>query len=99
MRGTISLKYEMRAIRMVQYNPVSLSLSLRRGDGGALRGDASPVDTHLFLHGGEPDHVMHHVMQKPLVMGGRRATCAPRRRRRWRPSVELRFNGQSLALE
>lgn len=60
------LKYKVRAIRVVQYNPYRLAGSAAAG---TLTGHAGPVDTHLFLHGEEPDE----VMQKLLGMGAQ--TC------------------------
>jgi hypothetical protein len=58
------LKYRVRAIRLVQLNPFGLA-----SNGAALTGEAGPVDTHLFLHGDEPDD----VMQRLLAMGAN--TC------------------------
>jgi hypothetical protein len=66
LRYTEYLKYRVRAIRVVQYNPFRLTGSAEDGN---LAGQADPVDTHLFLHGDEPDE----VMQKLLVMGAQ--TC------------------------
>jgi len=58
------LKYRVRAIRLVQRNPFALALN-----GTSAVGEAGPVDTHLFLHGEEPDD----VMQRLLAMGAN--TC------------------------
>ena len=58
------LKYRVRAIRLVQLNPFALALN-----GTSAVGEAGPVDTHLFLHGEEPDD----VMQRLLAMGAN--TC------------------------
>ncbi len=58
------LKYRVRAIRLVQLNPFALNAR-----GSVLVGEAGPVDTHLFLHGEEPDE----VMQRLLAMGAN--TC------------------------
>lgn len=66
LRYTEYLKYKVRAIRAVQYSPYRLAGSAAEGN---LVGVAGPVDTHLFLHGDEPDE----VMQKLLVMGAQ--TC------------------------
>lgn len=49
--------HEVRAIRLVQTLPFTLA-----GD-GALRGGAGPVDTHVFLHGEEPDEVMQSLLE------------------------------------
>jgi len=51
------LKYRVRAIRLVQLNPFGLA-----SNGAALTGEAGPVDTHLFLHGEEPDDVMQRLL-------------------------------------
>jgi hypothetical protein len=66
LRYTEYLKYRVRAIRVVQYNPYRLSGA---AEDWSLAGEAGPVDTHLFLHGEEPDE----VMQRLLVMGAQ--TC------------------------
>ncbi len=58
------LKYRVRAIRLVQLSPFALA-----ANGAATTGEAGPVDTHLFLHGDEPDE----VMQRLLAMGAN--TC------------------------
>ena len=59
------LKYKVRAIRMVQFNPFERFADAQ----GNLVARALPVDTHLFLHGEESDE----VMQKLLAMGAN--TC------------------------
>lgn len=59
------LKYKVRAIRMVQFNPFERCADAQ----GHLVARALPVDTHLFLHGEESDE----VMQKLLAMGAN--TC------------------------
>lgn len=59
------LKYKVRAIRMVQFNPFERIEDSQ----GHLVTRALPVDTHLFLHGEESDE----VMQKLLAMGAN--TC------------------------
>lgn len=84
------LKYKVRAIRMVQFNPFSLRLA----DDGALGADVGPVDTHLFLHGDESDE----VMQKLLVMGAQTCYLHAALKAALPPVVELRFNGQPLAI-
>lgn len=82
------LKYKVRAIRMVQYN----AFGLRRGDDGALHGDVGPVDTHLFLHGDEPDE----VMQRLLVMGAQTCYLHAALKAALAPQVEVRYNGMAL---
>lgn len=52
------LKYKVRAIRLVQFNP----FALQTGPGHQLAGEAFPVDTHLFLHGDEDDAVMQRLL-------------------------------------
>ncbi|MFZ9811635.1 MAG: hypothetical protein ACO3DD_00945 [Burkholderiaceae bacterium] len=52
------LKYKVRAIRLVQFNPFGLQV----GAEGSLDGQALPVDTHLFLHGAEYDTVMQRLL-------------------------------------
>ena len=52
------LKYKVRAIRLVQFNPFGLQV----GAEGSLDGQALPVDTHLFLHGEEDDTVMQRLL-------------------------------------
>lgn len=85
------LKYKVRGIRMVQYNP----FSVRRDEQGALHGDVGPVDTHLFLHGDEPDE----VMQKLLVMGAQTCYLHAALKAALPPVVELTFNGHALAMD
>lgn len=50
--------HRVRAIRLVQTLPFTLAL-----DAGALRGAAEPADTHVFLHGEEPDEVMQTLLE------------------------------------
>lgn len=52
------LKYKVRAIRLVQFNPFGLHSNAH----GGLAAQASPVDTHLFLHGEEDDTVMQRLL-------------------------------------
>lgn len=82
------LKYKVRAIRMVQYSP----FALRYSAGGLPAGAAGPVDTHLFLHGDEPDE----VMQRLLVMGAQTCYLHAALKSRLAPLVELRYNGAEL---
>lgn len=52
-------KYDVRAIRLVQYSPYSLEGAVARH---ALRGHAGPVDTHLFLQGTTSDETMQELL-------------------------------------
>lgn len=85
------LKYKVRAIRMVQYN----AFSVRRDAGGALQGDVGPVDTHLFLHGDEPDD----VMQKLLVMGAQTCYLHAALKAALPPVLHVQYNGQLLDMQ
>lgn len=89
LRYTEYLKYKVRAIRVVQYNPYALT---GRAEDLSLAGAAGPVDTHLFLHGDEPDE----VMQKLLVMGAQ--TCYLHAALRSALEPEIALNGESLAV-
>lgn len=53
-------EHRVRAVRMVQTLPFTLS-----GDGtaGTLTGGVEPVDTHVYLHGEEPDAVMQNLLE------------------------------------
>lgn len=82
------LKYRVRAIRMVQYNP----FALHAGPGGSQIGAAGPVDTHLFLHGDEPDE----VMQRLLVMGAQTCYLHAALKAALAPQVEVRYKGAPL---
>ncbi len=52
------LKYKVRAIRLVQFNPFALAA----GPDGLVAAKALPVDTHLFLHAEEDDAVMQRLL-------------------------------------
>ena len=82
------LKYKVRAIRMVQYTPFGLEMSAS----GSPVGSAGVVDTHLFLHGDEPDE----VMQRLLVMGARTCYLHAALHGALPPQVEASFNGAPL---
>ena len=90
LRYTEYLKYKVRAIRLVQYNPFELSAA---GD-GSLVGGAGPADTHLFLHGDEPDE----VMQRLLVMGAQTCYLHAALRASLPPVVSAELNGSPLPL-
>lgn len=51
-------KHNVRAIRMVQTLPFTLS-----GSGAAPAGGAEAVDTHVYLHADEPDEVMQNLLE------------------------------------
>ena len=91
LRYSEYLKYKVRAIRVVQFNPYSLA---SRPD-GALAGAAAPVDTHLFLHGDEPDE----VMQRLLVMGAQTCYLHAALKSALPPVVSATLNGQPLPLD
>lgn len=82
------LKYKVRAIRIVQYNP----FTLQAGADGAEIGGVGPVDTHLFLHGDEPDE----VMQRLLVMGAQTCYLHAALKAALPPRLEMHYNGASL---
>ena len=85
------LKYRVRAIRVVQYAPYRVE---DRG-GAMLGGGAGPVDTHLFLHGDEPDD----VMQKLLVVGARTCYLHAALGTAMPPQVALTLNGRVVAVD
>lgn len=91
LRYSEYLKYKVRAIRLVQFNPYSLQSRA----GGGLSGAAAPVDTHLFLHGDEPDE----VMQRLLVMGAQTCYLHAALKSALPPVVSATLNGQPLSLE
>ena len=84
------LKYKVRAIRMVQYSPFGAHQS---ADGTQV-GTVGPFDTHLFLHGDEPDA----VMQRLLVMGARTCYLHAALHAALPPQVEAQLNGVPLEL-
>ncbi|MFM1880236.1 MAG: hypothetical protein RLZZ344_470 [Pseudomonadota bacterium] len=80
------LKYKVRAIRMVQFNPFERSIDAQ----GLSVGRALPVDTHLFLHGEESDE----VMQKLLAMGANTCYLHAALKSALSPRVTLVHQGQ-----
>lgn len=82
------LKYKIRAIRIVQYSP----FTLQADTSGSEVGGAGSVDTHLFLHGDEPDE----VMQRLLVMGAQTCYLHAALKAALPPKVEVRYNGALL---
>jgi uncharacterized OsmC-like protein len=81
------LKYRVRAIRMVQLTPFALDA----GPEG-LVGRAEPVETHLFLHGEEPDE----VMQRLLEMGANTCYLHAALGARLPPQVALAPDGEAV---
>jgi hypothetical protein len=88
LRYSEYLKYKVRAIRLVQYSPFSTVL-----ENGMLVGKAGPFDTHLFLHGEEPDS----VMQKLLVMAARTCYLHAALRSTLPPILTIEHNGVLVA--
>ena len=84
------LKYKIRAIRLVQYSPFG---SVASPSGNQI-GTAGPFDTHLFLHGDEPDD----VMQRLLAMAARTCYLHAALHAALPPNVEARLNGVPLEL-
>ena len=90
LRYSEYLKYKVRAIRLVQYSPFGAHQS---ADGTQV-GAVGPFDTHLFLHGDEPDA----VMQRLLVMGARTCYLHAALHAALPPQVEAQLNGIPLEL-
>ena len=58
-------KYQIRAVRIVQYWPMQLVSGADGTDGtpsGTLTGTTGNLDTHVFLHGEESDENMGHLL-------------------------------------
>ena len=51
-------KYQIRAVRLVQYWPMAQTL----GASGSLAASSGNLDTHVFLHGDETDENMGHLL-------------------------------------
>lgn len=79
-------KYDVRAIRLVQYNPYALEAAPALP---APQGVAGPVDTHLFLHGTAPDE----VMQELLLYSARTCFLHAALGSAFEPVVTLSLNG------
>jgi hypothetical protein len=58
LRYTDYRKYNIRAVRLVQFWPMALN----DASGGAVAGASGPLDTHVFLHGEESDENMGHLL-------------------------------------
>ena len=81
-------KYQIRAVRLVQYWPMAQTL----GVGGSLAGSSGNLDTHVFLHGEETDENMGHLLLSSAntcylhaMLGGA-----------LEPQIELELNGAKL---
>ncbi|MFZ9313678.1 MAG: hypothetical protein ACO24G_00325 [Burkholderiaceae bacterium] len=90
LRYSEYLKYKVRAIRMVQFNPFERFVDPH----GHLVARALPVDTHLFLHGEESDD----VMQKLLAMGANTCYLHAALKAALSPRVTLTHEGQKKQL-
>lgn len=79
-------KYNVRAIRLVQYNPYALEGSAAQC---SLLGRPGPVDTHLFLNGTETGA----VMQELLLYAARTCFLHAALGSAFKPHVTLSING------
>ena len=90
LRYTEYRKYNVRAVRMVQLSPVAMIA----GSEGAPHAAVRPIETHLFLHGDEPDE----VMQALLALGATRcylhSTIGPA----LTPVITVTLNGEAVNL-
>ena len=55
-------KYQIRAVRIVQYWPMQQVLGADGAPSGTLSGTSGNLDTHVFLHGEETDENMGHLL-------------------------------------
>jgi len=83
------MKFKIRRVRLVQFNPYTLQGS---ADGSA-RGGVEPVDTHLFLHGDESDETHERLMRIAATTCYLHATLASA----LEPTVSIEVNGAALA--
>ena len=81
-------KYQIRAVRLVQYWPMAQTL----GAGGSPAGSSGNLDTHVFLHGEETDENMGHLLLSSAntcylhaMLGGA-----------LEPQIEVELNGAKL---
>ena len=81
-------KYQIRAVRLVQYWPMTQTL----GAGGSPAGSSGNLDTHVFLHGEETDENMGHLLLSAAntcylhaMLGGA-----------LEPQIEVQLNGAKL---
>ena len=81
-------KYQIRAVRLVQYWPMAQTL----GASGSLTGSSGNLDTHVFLHGEETDENMGHLLASSAntcylhaMLGGA-----------LEPQIEVELNGAKL---
>ena len=84
------MKFNIRQVRLVQFNPYTLQGSA--ADGSA-RGGIEPVDTHLFLHGDESDETHERLMRIAATTCYLHATLAST----LEPVVSIEVNGAALA--
>lgn len=61
-------------------------------NGAAMTGEAGPVDTHLFLHGDEPDE----LMQRLLAMGANTCYLHAALGAALQASVHVTLNGAAM---
>ena len=82
-------KYRVRAVRLVQLARVGLAAGAT-----GLRAEASPLDTHLFVHAEEPDA----VMQELLALGATRCYLHASLVAALTTQVELSVNGVTVPI-
>ncbi|RZJ02583.1 MAG: hypothetical protein EOP39_22470 [Rubrivivax sp.] len=86
-------RYDVRAIRLVQYSPYALEPS---ASAGPLHGLAGPVDTHLFLNG----QAAPEVMQELLFYSARTCFLHAALASPFEPQLTLSLNGgESLPID
>lgn len=83
------MKYNIRAVRLVQYSPYAVSGSAADG---SWSGGVEPVDTHLFLSGEETDETHEKLMRIAANTCFLHATLADR----LEPVVSVEHNGKML---
>jgi uncharacterized OsmC-like protein len=84
------MKFNIRQVRLVQFNPYTLQGS---ASDGSARGAIEPVDTHLFLHGDESDETHERLMKIAATTCYLHATLASA----LQPVVSIEVNGAALA--
>jgi uncharacterized OsmC-like protein len=84
------MKFRIRQVRLVQFNPYTLQGS---ASDGSARGAIEPVDTHLFLHGEESDETHERLMKIAATTCYLHATLASA----LKPVVSIEVNGVALA--
>ena len=83
-------KYQIRAVRLVQYWPMAQTQTV--GAGGSPAASSGNLDTHVFLHGEETDENMGHLLLSSAntcylhaMLGGA-----------LEPQIEVELNGAKL---